>query len=484
MLRNIFTLLAIISFSTVGFSQGSIWSLERCILFSQQNNLNVQQSAIAVSQAELMLDNTKRQYYPTLNGSVSVGGNFGRSIDPTTNDFVVSNIFTNGISLNGGLTVWDGGRKPSQLQQNNYDIEAAKLDVESTKNDIGLQVARSYLQILLAEEQLANSEVNLKQLEDQLAQTNKLIRAGTLPANNRLDIEAQIASSEQVVVSNQNTVDISYLTLKLLLQLDPNTAFQVEKPTDLEIPTSNELSALSVNGLFELALQNQPNIAAGEMRTKSAEKSVDIAMSALYPTVSVGGGLSTNYSTIGIDPSGDPIITPTGIDTISTDVIFNGQPSTIDILNPTFDFALPKANYFRQFGNNLSGFIGVQVNIPLYNGGLTKNSIEQAKLGVLNTQFTNRILRQNLKADIQIALTDAKAASKQLEAAEKSVTAQQAAFDNTKKRYDVGTANSFEFNTARNNLEAAKALYVLAKYDYIFKIKILDFYQGKPLNLK
>jgi outer membrane protein len=188
MRRNIFTLLAIVSFSTMGFGQGSIWSLERCILYSQQNNLNVQQSAIAVSQAELVMDNTKRQYYPTLNGSFSLGGNFGRSIDPTTNDFVTRAIVTNGITVSGGILLYDFGRKPKQLQQNKYDIEAAKLDVESTKNNIGLQVAQAYLQILLAEEQLANSEVNLKQLQDQLEQTNKLIRAGILklrlpPAN-------------------------------------------------------------------------------------------------------------------------------------------------------------------------------------------------------------------------------------------------------------------------------------------------------------
>jgi len=472
----------VIGMNVSAWSQGSIWSLERCVLYSQQNNLNIQQSNVAVKQSELALDNDKRQFYPTLNGSVSLGFNSGRSIDPTTNDFVARSILTNGISLSAGALVYSGGRVPSQIQQSKFNIEAAKLDMESTKNDIGLQVARAYLQILLAEEQLANSQVNLKQLNDQLAQTNKLIRAGTLPANNRLDIEAQIASSEQTLVANQNTVDIAYLSIKLLLQLEQGTEFQIEKPENLTIPSSNQLIALSVDGVYELALQNQPNIAAGEMRTKSAEKGVDIASSALYPTVTVGGSLGSNYSNIGIDAA-NPQIIPTGNDTISTEIIANGQSTIVDIVNPSFDVNFPKSNYFKQFGSNLSGFVGVQVYIPLYNGGLTKNSIEQAKLGVINTQYTNRILRQNLKSEVLRAFADAKAASKQLEAAEKSVTAQQAAFENTKKRYDVGSANSFEFNTARNNLEGSKALYVLAKYDYIFKLKILDFYQGKPLNL-
>ncbi len=483
MLRNIFTIVMIVGIGATSYSQGSIWSLERCVNYSQQNNLNIQQSSIAVKQAELSLESNKREFYPTLNGSVSYGFNSGRSIDPTTNDFVAQSIHTNGVSLSAGALVYSGGRVSSQIAQNEYNIQAAKLDVESTKNDIGLQVARGYLQILLAEEQLANSQVNLKQLNDQLAQTNKLIRAGTLPANNRLDIEAQIAASEQTLVANQNTVDIAYLSLKLLLQLEPNTPFQVEKPTDLEIPSSDQLAALSVNGIYELALQNQPNIAAGDLRTKSAEKSIDIAKSALYPTVTVGGGLSTNYSNIGIDAA-NPDVIFAGNDTINTEIIANGQSTMVGIVSPNFNVSFPKANYFQQFGNNLSGFVGIQVNIPIYNGGQTNISIEQAKLGVINTQYTNRIMRQNLKADVLRALADAKAASKQLEAAEKSVAAQQAAFENTKKRFDVGTANSFEFNTSRNNLEGAKALYVLAKYDYIFKLKILDFYQGKPLNLK
>ena len=481
MIKNIFTVLILLGFSSFSFAQDGQWSLERCIKYAQQNNLSIQQSSLSVQQSELTLKGNKREYYPNLSGSVSYGFNSGRSIDPTTNDFVQNSIHTNGVSLNTGAIIYSGGRIPNIIKQSEYNLQASKLDVDNFKNNISLQVARAYLQVLLAEEQLGNSRVNIKQLEDQLAQTNKLIKAGTLPANNSLDIEAQIATSEQTLVGNQNNVDIAYLNIKQLLQLEPNAPFVIEKPT-IELPAGDQLNAVALEGVYNVALQNQPNIAAGELRTKSAEKGVEIAKSALLPTLSVGGGLSTNYSSIGRDIT-NPDISLTD-ETTFYDGFVDGQASQIGLTTQRADVTFPNANYFQQFGGNLSVFVGLTLNVPIYNRGLTKISIEQSQLGVLNQQFNNRILKQNLKTDIQRAIADAKAAYKQLQASEKSVNAQEAAFQNTERRFKAGSANSFEYNTARNNVESAKTLYIIAKYDYIFKLKIIDFYQGKSIQLK
>lgn len=482
MLKKILFIIGISSISLTAFAQeNTVWSLERCINYAQTQNLTIQQSALSVQQAELALSNNKREYYPNVNGSVTYGFNVGRSVDPTTNDFVNRAIHTNGLSVSAGALVYSGGRVPSSIKQSEFNIQAAQMDMSQAKNNIGLQIANAYLQVLLAEEQLINTQVNIKQLNDQLAQTNKLINAGSLPANNRLDIEAQIATSEQTAVANQNSVDITYLNLKLLLQLEPDALFTIQKPK-IELPSVNELDVLSVTTLYKIAEQNQPNIAAGELRKQSAEQGVKIAESALMPTLSIGGSLGTNYSSIGIDQT-NPDITPTGADTINTQVIFNGAATTIGIVNPTFDVNFPKASYFNQFGTNSRAYLGLTANIPIYNKGQTKIAIEQAKLNVINSEYNNRILRQTLKSDIQRAIADAKAAAKQLEAAQKSILAQEAAFQNTEKRFQLGAANGFEYNTARNNLESAKNRFILAKYDYIFKLKIIDFYQGKSISL-
>ena len=466
--------------SISAFGQGENWSLERCIRHAQENNLTIQQSNLAVKQSELALDFSKRDYYPSFNGSVSYGFNAGRSIDPTTNDFVNNAIHTNGVSVNGGITVYNGGRTPNTIQQNQLNIQASKKDLEQAKNDVGLQIAQAYLQILLAEEQFANTQVNKKQLEDQLTQTDKLIKAGSLPANNRLDILAQIAVTEQSSVANQNSVDISYLNMKLLLLIEPSTPFQIEKPA-IELPSVNELDALSFNALYELSEQSQPNIAAGELRRQSAQKGVEIAESALYPTVTIGGGLNTNYSNIGRDFA-NPVVTPR-TDIVNADVTLGGVTTPVEIAFPGADVEFPTLGYFGQLNQNFSGFLGLTANVPIYNKGQTRISIEQAKLNVIASQYQTRVLRQNLKSSIQMAMADAKAAAKQLDAAQKSIDAQEAAFTNTEKRFQLGAANAFEYNTARNNLESSRTMYVLAKYDYIFKLKILDFYQGKPIQL-
>lgn len=482
MTRNFFLLLAFMLVSLGSYAQqGSMWSLERCVEHARTNNLSVQQSSIAVKQAELAHDNSRRDRLPNLNGSVNYGFNSGRSIDPTTNDFVTRAIHTNGVSLNTGMPIYSGGRINNAIAQNALGIQVAELDLAQLRNNIGLQVARAYLQVLLAQEQLDNSRVNLKQLQEQLAQTDKLINAGAIPANDRLNIEAEIATSEQTVISNENNVDIAYLSLKQLLQLPVNEPFRVIRP-DISLPDGNAIEAFSLEGYFNIAKETQPIIMAGELRRQQAEKGVDIAKAALYPTISLGGGLNTNFSSIGIDQT-NPQIDFNGFDTIPTTIIANGQTQVIGIVSEDVSVSFPKSGYFSQLGNNVSYFVGIQANFPIYNKGQTKIAIEQAQLGVLNQEYSNRINEQNLKTDIQRAIADAKAARKQYQAAEKRLNAQKAAFENTEQRYQAGTANSFEYNTARNNVEAAQALFISAKYDYLFKLKILDFYQGKPLSL-
>lgn len=460
---------------------GSLWSLQRCVEYARTHNLSVQQAHIAVQQAELSLDNSRRDRLPNLSGAVNYGFNSGRSIDPTTNDFVTRSIHTNGVSLNTGLPVYTGGRISNTIAQNALGIQIAELDLAQLRNDIGLQVARAYLQVLLAQEQLDNSRVNLKQLQDQLAQTNKLIDAGAIPANDRLNIEAEIATAEQTVITNANSVDLAYLSLQQLLQLPLDEPFRVVRP-DIALPDGDAIEAFTLEGYFNVAKQTQPLIQAGELRKQQAEKGVDIARAALYPTLSIGGGLNTNFSSIGIDQT-NPQIDFNGFDTIPTTIIANGQTQTIGILSEDVSVSFPKSGYFNQLGNNVSYFVGVQANFPIYNRGQTKIAIEQAQLGVLNEDYRLRINEQNLKADIQRALADAKAARKQYEAAQKRIVAQEAAFQNTEQRYQAGTSNAFEYNTARNNVAAAQALLISAKYDYLFKLKILDFYQGKPLSL-
>ena len=479
--RNIYLLTLMAGlFLATSLQAQEIWTLERCITHAYDNNLNVKQGKVGIEQSTVGLKFSESNRLPGVSGSLSTGVNFGRSIDPTTNDFVTAALGTGNLGVSVGGTLYNGGRINNSITQSQYDLNAAKFDLEQTQYDVALVVAQNYLSVLLAEEQLVNAQANLRQIQDQLAQTNKLIAAGSIPENDRLDIEAQIATNEQIVIAAQNSVDLAYLNLKLSLLLEPNAPFRIERP-EIEVPSEAELSALKPEMLIAQALQKFPSIQAGEMRRLSADKGIDIAKSALYPTVSVFGSMGTNVSSIGVDRSNPQIIS--FADTVTSDVLIDGSPADLtQFFNSSF-VLFPEANVFQQIGSNLNQGVGLSVSIPIYSRGQTKLSIQQAELQVKSVELANEQVKQNIKSNIIRALADAKAASKQYLAAEKTVRARDAALKNVERRLNLGAANTFEYATARNNLDAAKANLILAKYDYIFKVKILDYYQGRNITL-
>ena len=419
------------------------WSLEKCIEYAQQNNLTIKQSEIAIQQSSLTLEQSKKARYPNLSGGMNYGYNVGRSINPITNEFVTNDINTNGFNLSVNAQLYSGGSISKNIQKNQMDMSSAKLDLDQSKQDIGLSVANAYLQILLSIEQLKNAENQLVQSKNQLEQTNRLIAAGSLPEGEKYTLEAQIARDEQSVISSQNSVDLNYINLKILLQLDPYTKFEIEQP-DIAVPAPENLELISMESIFKRSEAFQPNIRSGEIKKQSAELGVDIAKAGMRPSVSVFGSTGTNYSSLSFNDAG----------------------------------------YFAQLEENLNGSVGLNVNIPIYDRGQTKTNIEQARLGVIRQNIANQQLRQNLKSDIQQAYANALAAAKQFRAARITVEANEKAFEITEKRFKVGVSNSFEYTTAQDNLNAARFNLSIAKYDYLFKLKVLDFYQGKKISIK
>ncbi|MEL6926473.1 MAG: TolC family protein, partial [Bacteroidota bacterium] len=339
-------------------------------------------------------------------------------------------------------------------------------------------VAAAYLNILFSEEQLSAAQQRLAQTQAQLQQTDKLIQAGTLPANDRLEILARIANDEQSIVAAQNNVTINYLLLKQLMTMDPNTDLRIEKP-EIEIPVIDPES-FDFETVYMQALNTQPQIRASEMRMQSAELQTRIAKSGLYPTVGLGGNINTRWASAVRNP-------PTEFETVVSDPIparINGEDGTIAFFerNPLNEGTR------RSFGDQLSDFlgqsIGFSINIPIYNNHRTKIEMERAELGILTQQVQNDQIRQQLKTDVQRSIADATAAKKALEASQKTVESLRTAYDNTQKRYTLGAVNTFELTTAKTNLDNAEIDLIIARYDYLYKLKIVDFYQGNKITLK
>lgn len=457
------------------------WSLQKCIQFAQQNSLTVKQRQNQVDQAQLSLEESKNNRYPTLNSSIGGNINFGRTIDPVTNAFTSQSTITNSVGVGAGVTLYNGGRIKNQIKQSEIDLDAARADSEQAKNDLALNVAQAYLQILLDEEQLVNTKNQLAQTEAQLKQTDRLIEAGTLPRADRLEILANVARNEQTIVNQQNNLEISYLNLKNLLQINPSEAIKVEKIDVPNVPSTNPES-FSLEDVYNTALTNQPFIQADNHRLNSANMGEAIAKSLALPSVSLSGNINSYYSDKALDFTN--VVTP-GREVLSAPqpVVINGTDSQLQ----TFGFEgteFGKRKYFDQINDNFGQSLGVNVNIPIYNRNQTKIAKERAKLNYLNTQITAQQNKQQLKVDIQRAIASARANKKQYEAATKTVESLEAAYANTEKRYKLGAINTFEYTTSKNNLDLAKIDQLIAKYNYLYSLKVVEFYQGKKLDLK
>lgn len=459
------------------------WSLEKCVRYALEENINIKRAEINVKSNRLAEKGSKYNRLPNVNGRVGGAYQFGRTIDPVTNAFNSLSIGTNSLSLDLGVTLYNGGRIENSIKQASYDLQASMADLAQTKNDISLMIAQSYLNVLFAEEQL-DAAVKRKELsESQLDQVDKLIRAGARPQNDRLEILATIARNDQAIIAQENAVETGLLSLKNLLQLDPSKDIQLEKPSTIVISAEDNPDALNLNDLYTTSSINQPFIKADENRVKSAALGKDIARASLLPRLSAFAGLSTNYSTRAKRPDG------TRVDDFSEVPGFIDETPTTPIVPVTFlipdvEFGFEDTPYATQLNENFGQSIGLSLNIPIYNNHSARIAMDQAELNMINTQYTSEINKQNLKNDIQTALANARAAKRTLAASERTKEASNAAFQNSEKQFQLGTINTFEYATAKNNLDQAEVDLIIAKYDYLFKLKVLDFYQGKKLELR
>lgn len=470
-MTKISTILVIL-FLGASLNAQNTWTLEKCINQALANSLNMKQSELSIAQKAILLKQSKAARLPNLSGSISFFEQFGRTIDPTTNTFANKKIGSSQFSLSSGVLLFNAGRINHTIAQAKLNLKASEQDAKNVANDLSLNVALIYLQILFAEDQVKNANDKLTISKEQLKRAKALIQAGSLAANESLTFEAQLAVSEQSVIQSQSTLDNAYLQLKQLLRLDTEDELKVSRPDILIEDVNPDL--LNTEMIYQQALSSQANIQAGKTRLKSSELGEKIAKSQLYPTLSLSGSLSSNYSTLSRKLDG------TDIATLPQQVKINGTPALLEIpqIIPKFS-----TNPFgNQLNENFGEAIGLRLNIPIYQNGRTSASVQQAKIATLQTRLKNEQVKQNLKSNIQKAISDARSAKRQYSAAEKSARATQAVYLNTQQKYDIGGASSFELTTAKNNADVAKTNLTSAQYDYLFKLKVIDYYQGKKIQ--
>lgn len=450
-----------------------IWTLEECVNRAIEKSFQVEGSKISLQNTEVSTRQAQHARYPNLSGGTNVGWNFGRTIDPTRNEFVTETFFNNGFTLSSNVTLYNGGRINNSIKQTDADNKASLKDLEQSKRDISLTVSSIYLNILFAKENFQNASKQLAQTKEQLSLLNRQIAVGNRPENDRLDIEAQIAQNEQTLTEAQNNLNIQLLNLKQSLRLDISENIDIASPPNIRIDTDPEI--VTFEELYAAALRNQSSVHAEEMRVKSAYLGEKIAAADLLPSIGAGGSLRTNYSNKGFDK------VVTGQTYFDRTLLLNNQPITVGF--PIEEFELNKTPYFDQFTDNLSYGVGVSMNIPIYNNLVNRSNVQRAKLNTSRAELVSEQVKETLKITVGQAHADAKAAKARFLATEKTKNAQNNVYNNAVKRFENGSTNVFELSRLKTLFDTAETNHLIAKYDYLFRTKVLDFYLGKPIQL-
>ena len=455
------------------------WDLRRSVEYALANNISIKQQDVQARLAELIHYQSKFGRLPSANIGTSLGLNTGRSIDRTTNQFTTESIFFTGLNFQTSVDLFNFFSKQNAIAANKYEAEASIAAVEKVKNDVALNVAAAYLQALLAIEQVNISDVQVKQTVAQLTNTRKLVDAGSVPELNAAELEAQLARDSSTLITAQGNVTRAVLQMKALLNIDPGSLFELETAAVERFPVE-PISELQPEFVYQLALKNLPQQKVNNLRLLSAQSFVKAARGAMYPSVSMSANLQTNYSNL--KSNGDLIGTtiggtnPIGVVKPSGDTVF------APILIPNYRFyASPFGN---QISDNFSNGIGLNISVPLFNGLSAKTNWRRAKLDVTSIELQREQDNLTLKQDIYTAYTDAVTSLEKFNASKKSVETAQKAYDFAQKRYDIGLLNTIDLITNQSNLFRAKIDMVSAQYDYIFKLKVLEFYKGQGLKVQ
>lgn len=408
------------------------WTLQACIDTALSNNRNIKLQKLSYKAKEISYKQAKNERLPNLNASMGQNFSFGRSLG-VDNVYQNTNSQNSSLSVSSGLTLYDGFRIKNSIEARQAELLAAGADVEKMERDIILNVSTVFLQVLQNKELLQNAITQLETTKENIERRKELIASGRLAEGEVYELQAQLAKEELAIVQAENQLQLSLLDLSQVLELDEFEHIDVILPSDL---LANETILLSPSAIYQEAIVNRPEIISAQHRLTSGMKGVDIAKSRIMPTLSLGGQWGTGYYNM----SNAPINTP----------------------------------FSTQFKNNMSSGLGLNLSIPIFNRFDTKNQIESAKLQVENARIEIENSKITIKKEIQQAYYNSIAAKKRWEASQKSVEANQESYRYANQKYEVGRANQYEVNLAKSNLSQSISEQTQAKYEYIFRLKILE----------
>ncbi len=469
MKKNILISLSFLFFLLNKGIQAQTLTLKQCIDQAIQNNIIVKQTALVVDIALINLNQAKVNQLPDVNGGFNYGFNQGRSVDPITNGYINQQLFSSNINVNSGVVIYNGLRLKNLIKQNALNVEGTTMDLQGAKDNLTLNVILSYLQVLSNEDVLAATIKQSESIQKQVERMTILVKNGTAGDYQLSDLKGQLSADALAILNTQNALQQAKLTLSQLMLVDFNPNLTLER-TDIDsIPQPYVLTSTEV---YNKALQNLAAIKVNDIKIKIAETEIKVAESALYPIVSFNANLGSSYSS-----RAEKLLPSNIVEKPTGDYVLIGG-SQNPVLTKQQNYDTEGVSYFRQINNNLGKFAGIRVQVPIFNNYQAKNRIKLAEINLKNRQFDADNVKQQLRQNIEQAWLNMQTTLNRYQILTEQVSHFEASYRAAEVRFKNGVINATEFLIVKNNLDRAKINLSQTKFEYNFRTKLLNFYQG------
>jgi len=462
-IKSLFILLFLCAYSLIS-AQSKQWSLEDCIQYAIDHNITIKQLVIQTKVAEVNLNTSKMSRLPDLNAGGGETWSFGRvqlqngTYQDKTQSMKTLSQSTTNLSVSSSIPLFTGFRIPNEIARDKLDLETSLQNLEKAKDDMALNVASLFLQVLFNKELLKINQEQLALSQAQIERTHTLVDAGKAPLSQLYDIQAQAANDKVSVVQAQTNLRTAMLDLTQSLELQQSEDFDIVAPAVDDGITEYAGSVQPPRTVFDNAVRIKPAIKAQELQVQSAEKTLAIAKSGYYPTLSLSMGIGTSYYYLyGKNYTTDPI-----------------SDKPVLLTNESFS---------SQINNKKNEYIGLSLSIPIFNRFSVRNQVKNARFNIENQQLILENTKKSLYKEIETAYLNAISSQEKYKAAQEAIKSTSESFNYAKERYETGKSTVFEFNDARSKYIQSQSQEIQAKYDFIFRTKILDFYNGVPIKL-
>ncbi|MEO8403900.1 MAG: TolC family protein [Chitinophagaceae bacterium] len=471
--RNIITGFFLLGFSFTGFAQtndNKTYSLKQCVETAVANNLDARLAGLSVQTNEANWKQSKMEMLPTLNASVGHGINQGRSIDPYTNQYINKQIKVADYGASSELVLFNGLSLQNNIKRNSLDYEASKMYWQQTKDGITISVILKYLDVMTDEELLVQGQKQLDLTAKQVERLTTLNDNGSIKPSDLSDMKGHLADDQIAMIDKQNALESDKLALCKLMNIIYDKSMKLEK---IDAGNVGEIYPDLPSDIYKKALTELAQIRYRELKTKSAQKAVKVAQGQLFPRLTLNGNAGSNYSSA----ASQSVFLNTA--TISTGdyIVLAGTPTPV--LRDQDNFRSDKIAYTKQLNNNISTYISLNLSIPIFNAFRQRTRVKLAKIDAKGLLMTEQTAKTQLQQDVEQGYLDMASVYEKYKTLLVQVSSYQESFNAAEIRYNEGVGNSIDYLTARNNFDRASNNLIIAKYDYIVRTKILDYYQGK-----